>query len=870
MGVKLPGILPTKNIEWSDLEGKKVGIDFSNVCYQFLSSIRQRDGTPLMDSHGNVTSHLSGIFYRSLNLMQKGILLTYIFDGKPPELKLQTQEKRRERKEKAREKYTQAKDEKDIDSMYKYAKQVTYLNNEMIQESKDLIKALGLPVIQSPSESDAQGAFMTEQGDIWAFASSDADCLLHGCPRTIPNLTLSEKRKISNGNYVYIKPELIELEEVLSHFNINQDQLITLGILVGSVDHNEPTIIKNSGTIKVMPIGNCPQDHPLEVPCFDLETKKIKFKKVKKFIKHEISEPLFEITTGYNRRVRVTKSHSLFIKSDKGIKAVKTTDLKKGDKLVVPVRIPVQNKEIKEIILVQELWKHKDRIKRLIYCDGKGIQEIRKRRLLNKDKRLADKRYILTKLGLKRLKRLRIDKKIAQRKTPISESTILDWEKGRRNPTETKFREYLNFLGTNIEKFNNENKSINRIRNSSFEENIFPILGLNKKNRKTLLLKTLSKEEVNLLSEQDFIYGRSRTKNPISAIIKVTPELIRLIGYFLAEGHLNGDYRVNFSFALDHIGHDDYCVKDVVCCIKKIFKINPKVYHEKSTRHICIDNCIVYDIFAYVLELEKQNSKTKKIPHLILNISPKLQLEFLKGLFLGDGSLTKNSIRFNTRSYDMAVGLSYMFLQQGILSTTTFLKEKNYNMKALSICGKEQLINLKEVWQKHNKAKILINHCKKPLKQKPYMEIDGDLGYVKIKSIIRVKPSNSYVYDFSVDGENFIAGFGGVCCHNTDYNPGGIKGIGPKKALNLVHQHKDFEKLFKELNPEFNWKQIYAIFKSMPIMKNYQLKWTEPNREKILDILVDKHEFSQERVEKMLNELIKKPKQQTGLSSWMK
>ncbi len=237
MGVKLPGILPTKSIEWEDLKGKKIGIDFSNCAYQFLSSIRQRDGTPLMDSKGRITSVYSGLFYRSLNLMQKGIFLCYIFDGSPPDLKFQTQQARRERKEKAKEKYLEAKDKEDIESMYKYSKQVTYLNNEMVKESKELIKAFGLPVIQSVQEADAQGAFCVERGDLWAFASSDQDCLLQGCPRTITNLTLSQKRRLPGNKFVYIQPELIELKDVLNHLKINQDQLIVLGILVGS-DYN--------------------------------------------------------------------------------------------------------------------------------------------------------------------------------------------------------------------------------------------------------------------------------------------------------------------------------------------------------------------------------------------------------------------------------------------------------------------------------------------------------------------------------------------------------------------------------------------------------------------------------------------------------
>jgi flap endonuclease-1 len=250
MGVKLPGILPVKTLSWDDLKGKKIAIDASNVLYQFMSSIRQRDGTPLMDSKGNITSHLSGIFYRSANLMARGINLCYIFDGKPPSLKLETQKLRRERKDKAHEKFKSAKDDEDIDSMNKYSKQTSYLDSEMIKESKELISALGLPVIQSPSESDAQGSFMTEREDLYAFASGDHDCLLHNCTRVIPNLTLSQTRKMPGGNFVYIQPQMIELDDVLNHLGIDRDKLIALAILVGT-DYN-PKGVKGIGPKKAL------------------------------------------------------------------------------------------------------------------------------------------------------------------------------------------------------------------------------------------------------------------------------------------------------------------------------------------------------------------------------------------------------------------------------------------------------------------------------------------------------------------------------------------------------------------------------------------------------------------------------------------
>lgn len=242
MGVKLPGILPMKTIDWVDLKNKKIAIDASNMLYQFLSTIRQKDGTLLMDSQSRVTSHLSGTFYRMSNLMQKGISVCVCFDGEPSELKYKTQQQRRERKEKAREKYKAAKKEEDIESMYKYSKQVVYLSDDMIKETKELLKAMGIPVIQAPQEADAQISFITEKKDVDFAASSDMDCLLHSCPKLIPNLTLSQTRNLPGGKFVYIKPYVIELKEVLKHLDINQDQLIVIGILTGT-DYNPKGVL---------------------------------------------------------------------------------------------------------------------------------------------------------------------------------------------------------------------------------------------------------------------------------------------------------------------------------------------------------------------------------------------------------------------------------------------------------------------------------------------------------------------------------------------------------------------------------------------------------------------------------------------------
>ena len=237
MGVKLGDLVPKKQITFESLAGETIAIDFSNSAFQFLSSIRQPDGTPLMDSKGRITSHLMGIWTRFSNLIQQNVNLVIVLDGKPPILKVKEQEERAYRKSIAREKYEKAKAAEDLELMAKYAKQTSHLSKEMVDESKGLIEAMGLPVIQAPSEADAQMACMNQNNDVWACASSDYDCLIHGAPRLVTNLTLSQRRKLPSGAYIKITPETIELDDALKSLQINQDQLLAIALLVGTDYH---------------------------------------------------------------------------------------------------------------------------------------------------------------------------------------------------------------------------------------------------------------------------------------------------------------------------------------------------------------------------------------------------------------------------------------------------------------------------------------------------------------------------------------------------------------------------------------------------------------------------------------------------------
>jgi len=237
MGLNINEIIPRREFEVSELKGKIVCVDAFNVLYQFLSTIRQPDGIPLMDNKKRVTSHLSGVFYRNINLISEGVKLVYVFDGKPPELKFKTHKIREKSRDTASERYEKSKEEGDFEGMRRYGSQLLRLNDEMIAESKELLEAMGVAIVQAPGEGEAEAAYLSRiKKDAFATVSQDYDCLLFGAPKLIRNLTLSKRRKTFSG-WVDVRSEMIELEKVLNTLEINLDQLICLGILVGT-DYN--------------------------------------------------------------------------------------------------------------------------------------------------------------------------------------------------------------------------------------------------------------------------------------------------------------------------------------------------------------------------------------------------------------------------------------------------------------------------------------------------------------------------------------------------------------------------------------------------------------------------------------------------------
>jgi len=240
VGVLLTPIIPRRTLALADLRGQTLAVDGNGELYQFLALIRLRDGTPLRDSKGRITSHLAGLFYRTTRLIADYHLnLTFVFDGTPPALKAAEIQRRRSTRQRYEKEHAEAVRQGDLARAYSKATMTSRLTREMVDEARELLRLMGIPTVQAPGEAEAQAAAMAGHGRVWAAASKDYDSLLFGAPRLLRFLTVSGKEFLpSQGTFRPIVPELIELDRLLGEWHISREQLIDLAILVGTDFNN--------------------------------------------------------------------------------------------------------------------------------------------------------------------------------------------------------------------------------------------------------------------------------------------------------------------------------------------------------------------------------------------------------------------------------------------------------------------------------------------------------------------------------------------------------------------------------------------------------------------------------------------------------
>lgn len=235
MGLDLKLLVSPRPIFTTELSSRVIAVDAYNTIYQFLSTIRGQTGELLTNNEGNITSHLSGLFYRNINLLAENLKLIYVFDGKPHHLKSKEIERRKRIKQEAVEKYQEAITQGRFEDARKFGQATSVLTQTMVEESKRILALLGIPVVQAQSEGEAAAAYLTKSDNAFCAASQDYDSILFGAKRLVRNLTISGKRKVPNRNlYLDIQPEIIKHIDVLDKIGLTHEQLVDIGILIGT------------------------------------------------------------------------------------------------------------------------------------------------------------------------------------------------------------------------------------------------------------------------------------------------------------------------------------------------------------------------------------------------------------------------------------------------------------------------------------------------------------------------------------------------------------------------------------------------------------------------------------------------------------
>jgi flap endonuclease-1 len=228
VGLPFRDLVTPEELPWEALAGRSVAVDGYNAVYQFLATIRQRDGQPFSDPDGRVTSHLIGLLGRTTSLLGQGVLPAWVFDGKPPDLKAGTLRERFLVKERAEAEWKQALEAGDLETARRKAAQTSRFSRSMAEESMELLTALGVPAIQAPSEGEAQAAAMAARGTVWAAASEDYDSLLFHAPRLVRGLAA----RLPKGKAP--AAQIIDREKTLAQLGISDEELLLIGLLVGT------------------------------------------------------------------------------------------------------------------------------------------------------------------------------------------------------------------------------------------------------------------------------------------------------------------------------------------------------------------------------------------------------------------------------------------------------------------------------------------------------------------------------------------------------------------------------------------------------------------------------------------------------------
>lgn len=589
---------------------------------------------------------------------------------------------------------------------------------------------------------------------------------------------IGDEFDIAKTRYHKIVVMSVDAEEHVFVKDTNGTQMVTIGSFIDSKLAERGINTGNIDKVTDEDLG--------EVLCFDVNSNKVHYKPIKAIIRHPLSEELFEVKTTYGRSVKVTASHSVFVYENEKIVLKKGNELKEGDLLVAPKKIRLPEDAPEQLDLLKELHKHPETAQQ-VWVRGNDVEEWYKesvRKEYDGNGYMTSPRVDIPARIRQRLSAMRQQSGITNAqlceaidiKEPV---TFYAWENGTSRPTLEHFSAYVRAIGAEISDIIKE-VVVGKSKLDTAWETQYNGASANRV-KPYVRLSDLTAQDLEWFDgKNDLVLTPEHyADQKINRSVPVNHELLTLLGFYLAEGSCSDRNGIRLSIGKRNMPLVSYLTE----AMTSLFGIIPQLYTtDDRAAELKIVNRVASLAWQQLFNFANKDSITKAIPNIVFQCTEDLRMSFLKGFMLGDGSIGERGITLYSSSRDIASGLQYLLSTFGVVASITEREPSGipttirgqecltkHTSWALTINTPQDIASLKPIWSDLPQAKLL-NEVATPKGQKrSYTEISGDLMGLTITSLKTCEATNGNVYDFSVENdENFIAGFGGLCCHNTD------------------------------------------------------------------------------------------------------